>query len=380
MAGETIFTVLEGDPLVACVKQALCGARRMSEVTNISQLAELILPPFDEARAEEVEATYGGSSFSRANDRYEPYDYRRPERTINLCSSTYTVSQKWRGDGLCVRIYASPETDLSLLPDAGVYWEGQVVEVEVIVDYSETFSGTNIVDLKRRLREKYIAHCVERYLGRSDYGRVECNGNAVVEHPVCRDPVTGQPVYTYGTMRLSSGGTFVSAWFKTREEADRQLASVQAVLDARKGKGEKKDGLKEQASQINRLLAWITTQCQDEEIPAPAGVQLPLMEVLQIQQKQFQDLNFNRISQVDKWIETANNLVTRGLNTILRQSLILKKAIENLFELTLTIIPENEQAEQIERLDTLEKLIEKTAPSGSAEILSAAAMVVLTAQ
>jgi hypothetical protein len=66
------------------------------------------------------------------------------------------------------------------------------------------------------------------------------------------------------------------------------------------------------------------------------GVQLPLMEALRIQQKQFQDLNFNRIPQVNKWIETANILV--------------------------------------------EKLIEKTAPTGSAEILSAAAMVVLTAQ
>jgi plasmid replication initiation protein len=57
----------------------------------------------------------------------------------------------------------------------------------------------------------------------------------------------------------------------------------------------------------------------------------------------------------------------------------LKKAIENLFERTLSLIPESEQNEQIERLDALEKLIDKSAPVGRGELLGVAAKMVLDA-
>jgi hypothetical protein len=374
LAGEEIFAVLQGDELLERVRQALKGARRMSEVDNLGQLAGLILPPIDEEKAAEVEAASNGrSSYERSLS-----SFRYDERHVELASKRYRVHEGWRDNGLYIEIYADSETDLSRLPDVGVFLEGKAVEVHITIGYTTTERGTNIAELKKNVRDKYIEDCLKRWFDAYNYNRPECSGDEVVEHPVCRDPVTGQPVYAYGTVRLSSGKT-TTCWFKTREEAERQQAAVQASIDARKGKDEKKDGLKEQAYALNQQLCWISAQCQGEELPAPAGTQAPLLEAIQSQRQQFRELNFNRVSQVTKWIEAATVLITRGNNTILRQSAILKKAIENLFELTLSLIPESEQNEQIERLDALEKLIGKSAPVGSAELLGVAAKMVLDA-
>jgi hypothetical protein len=349
MANDAIFPVLDRDECVALCLRAFNGARGPADLTP-AMLEAVRLAPLDATKVAEIQEKFGDPKLFILGREVQTY--------------SYDGGETYRGT---LRIDES--TDLSAMPDdATLLPNGKRVELSIIINYTRLAEGSDVSRLKAEARIKFIAACMAtfstsyRSSGLVRIPDLVANPHAelppVCEHEVCKCPVSGEPVYTYGALKLAqlsrwqtrmSGGsrpgpTLAVEWFVSRRQAEESLQKVErAVAEYREGQS-KKLGYREQAEELFGKLAILLDDLPD--CPTQPTLKPGLRDYI----AQFGQLNFNRAAQVLKWIREAEELAERGTRALFADTAALTAIAERLFD-RLAATPEGELQDQaLERI------------------------------
>lgn len=200
-AGKAVFVIVTAEMVEQVLADLLPKAKR---VADIPFPEDFLLPGLDEAEAVRVEAEYPNTVSVLGRERAVVFRHGQPPQvTVDL-------------------------VELGDLPAGIQLPDGRAVEASIQVGY-QAFANTNIPQLKEQVREHLNREQWERWVTRPAERWAHLDSVPIVktaEYGKCA--LTGATLLAYGVPKLTRYGFFGDtmewrmAWFRTREETERE--------------------------------------------------------------------------------------------------------------------------------------------------------------
>lgn len=365
--------------LVAFLLAGLSGAKSVDQITDFGALKLAPLP--DDVRAV-VDEELGHRRRFRSADHWTP-----PPRRV--WESVFIFGRRFEPldylDEPTVELLAREWFDqLHALPDEGFRLStGESVRIRLT--WSSYFGGVEADSIPQLKREAANLMPTKVFEGREWAKKQELLPPAldddsyilpeIIERQYAVSPLTGKPVFCYGTIGSAScksdsgdpqpwrsaadkGHTFITHWFLSRQDAENCLAQTALILEsikaARQRSLQKKastDGHKSAARRLQAKLKLLskTVRLSDERKQA---VEEALTELDPL-------LSRSKSSNVIRWTTGAELVFNRAVREALADDESAGAFVEGLFEHVLTNSPEGENQDAaialIDELDSLHK-------------------------
>lgn len=365
--------------LVSFLMAALSGAKSVDQITDF---AALKLAPLPEDVKTVVDEELERRRRSRSTDhwmpaprrvwesvfifgrRFEPIDYLN-EPTVEL------LAREWFDQ-------------LHALPDEGLRLStGEAVRIRLT--WSSYFGGVETDNIPHLKREAANLMPTKVFDGREWAKKQELAPPAldddgyvlpeIIERQYAVSPLTGKPVFCYGTIGPAScksdsgdpqpwrsttdkGHIFITHWFLSREEAEKCLTQTALTLESIKAARQR--SLQKKASTDGHKLAARRLQAKLKLLAAAVRLSEERRQAVEEALAELEPLlSRSKSSNVIRWTAGAEVVFNRAVREALLDDESAGAFVEGLFEYVLTNSPDGENQNVainfIDRLDTLHK-------------------------